>query len=139
MSRMLIVDDQREVCEFIADVAGDLGFETRIATKHRDFIALYHDFKPEVMVLDLSMPEFDGIEVMWLLADWGSRVRLLLVSGYDARLLNSARTLAQRGGLKVVNALTKPLDVDVLSREMTRLMNPHDDDDELALVNAPRR
>ena len=121
MSRLLIVDDQLDVCEFIADVAEELGFETRIATKHREFVELYRTFEPDAVVLDLSMPEKDGIEVMWLLADWQCRARLLLISGYDARLLNSARTLAERQGLRVVNALAKPLDIDVLGKELAKL------------------
>lgn len=121
MSRLLIVDDQPDICEFIADVAEELGFETRIASKHREFVELYRTFEPDAVVLDLSMPEKDGIEVMWLLADWQCRARILLISGYDSRLLNSARTLATGQGLKVVNALAKPLDIDILGRELAKL------------------
>ena len=64
------------------------------------------------MVLDLNMPEKDGIEVMRDLADKRCNPTFILVSGFDERVLHSAKQLAESKQLRVAKILSKPIDTE---------------------------
>jgi len=105
---MLIVDDEPEVAEVIAEFAGRAGYDVVCTSSPQAFDALYHDGL-DVVILDLWMPDVDGIELIRRLAARRSEARLILVSGFDQRVLESARQLAISHGLRVAGALGKPL------------------------------
>ncbi len=66
-------------------------------------------------MLDLMMPGTDGVELLRLLAEHAKGAKLCLISGSDARVLNSARRLGSAHGLNVIAALEKPLNMSVLN------------------------
>ena len=72
-----------------------------------------------MVVLDLWMPRRDGIELLRQLAARRSRARVILVSGFDERVLEAARRLATSYGLSVVGALTKPVRLAALTQLLT--------------------
>jgi CheY-like chemotaxis protein len=71
-------------------------------------------------VIDLMMPEVDGIEVLRYLGDRNFPAEIILISGYDKKVLNVAAQLATTLGLDVRASLEKPLNLaqlcDVLAR-----------------------
>jgi len=106
--RLLVVDDEPVIIEFICDVAEEVGFETvalQHANKFEEFFATGFD----AIVLDLVMPERDGIELLRFMAEQGTLVKIILISGYDTGVLNSAQKLAVEHGLNVIATLTKPI------------------------------
>ena len=66
----------------------------------------------DLVVLDLNMPEKDGIEVMRDLADKRCNPTFILVSGFDERVLHSAKQLAESKQLRVAKILSKPIDTE---------------------------
>ena len=59
--RVLVVDDDLETCEMMAQLLEFEGFEARMATNGRDALdQLASGFRPDVIVLDLMMPVMDG-------------------------------------------------------------------------------
>ncbi|MGI9132549.1 MAG: response regulator, partial [Rhodoferax sp.] len=64
--------------------------------------------KPDVIVLDLTMPEIDGIEIIETLADTGYAGRLILASGFIVDFIDLAAFLARARGLNLVGVLHKP-------------------------------
>jgi EAL domain-containing protein (putative c-di-GMP-specific phosphodiesterase class I) len=105
---MLIVDDEPDVAEIIAEFAGRAGYDVVTTSSPEAFDDLYRD-DLDVIVLDLWMPQVDGIELIRRLAERRSAARLVLVSGFDRRVLESASQLALSHGLHVAGALGKPL------------------------------
>ncbi len=79
-----------------------------------------------LLVIDLMMPDVDGIEVIRYLSDRGHTAEVVLISGYDKKVLNVAAQLATTLGLHVRAALQKPLnrgqlhEVFVRERDGTR-------------------
>jgi CheY-like chemotaxis protein len=112
--RMLVIDDEEDICETIAEIADGYKFETVTVSNPENVSSVLASFKPDFIMLDLMMPGTDGVELLRLLADHVRDARLCLISGSDSRVLNSARRLGSAHGLNVVAAMEKPLDITML-------------------------
>jgi CheY-like chemotaxis protein len=65
--RLLIVDDEPRFATFVERVAEPLGYEVEVTNHGRDFQAAYRRKRPDVVVIDMVMPDIDGNElVLWL-------------------------------------------------------------------------
>lgn len=62
--RILIIDDEPAVVESIIEVLSEEGFQCRGATDPEEGLALFEDFLPDVVLLDVRMPGMDGFEVL---------------------------------------------------------------------------
>jgi EAL domain-containing protein (putative c-di-GMP-specific phosphodiesterase class I)/ActR/RegA family two-component response regulator len=111
---MLIVDDEPDVADVIAEFATRAGYDVTTTSTPQAFDDVYHDAF-DVVILDLWMPGVDGIEIIRRLAARRSQARLVLVSGFDRRVLESAQQLAVSHGLRVAGALGKPLRLTALT------------------------
>lgn len=107
--RVLIVDDTESVARTIATVARSSGFEVELTLSAAEFQVRYVLFKPDIVVLDLAMPETDGIELLRFLEKAQSQARLIIVSGFDDNVLEGASRLGAARGLKVAGSLRKPI------------------------------
>ncbi len=123
LNKLLVIDDQPDLCEFIAEAASSIGFETRAVTNPEDFKTECLNFQPTVVVLDLQMPGTDGIELLRHLANTGSRAHVLVASGMDERVLATSQQVGRAQGLKMVGALQKPIllaDLEAALRKTVR-------------------
>jgi len=68
----------------------------------------------DLIILDLVMPDMDGVEVLRELADKVLGVSIVVMSGYDAGVLNSAMKLARARNLNVMSSLAKPFGIEKL-------------------------
>lgn len=60
--RILLVDDNEDAISSLAKLLALLGYEVRAATSGRDALVEGSLFRPQVVLLDLGMPEMDGFE-----------------------------------------------------------------------------
>ncbi|WP_340701137.1 sigma-54 dependent transcriptional regulator [Brevibacillus borstelensis] len=67
--RVLLVDDEINVRKALTTALRKVGYETKEASSGREALELLKDFRPEVMLLDLRMPEQDGMETLRRLRD----------------------------------------------------------------------
>jgi len=107
--RLLVVDDEPADRAAIARLARAQGCDIRVAADHGEMIALMRAWAPELLVLDIVMPEVDGLGILRSLAEQHCRTPVLLVSAYRDRL-KPARNLGRAYGVRVVGELTKPLE-----------------------------
>jgi EAL domain-containing protein (putative c-di-GMP-specific phosphodiesterase class I) len=108
-NRLLVVDDQPDILDFVGQVAESLGYDVRLVNNAQACRDSLRDFKPTMVILDLQMPETDGIELIRELANLGTRASILISSGMDQRVLASAEQLGIRRGLAMVGILQKPI------------------------------
>lgn len=114
-TEIIIVDDDPLVAEMLATVASLIGFKTHTYLHGAEFLS--HDIKSEdIVLLDLNMPGFDGIEVIRALSANQVSVSLILISGQDRGVLHSAEQLARAHSLDVIGSLSKPIQVPSLQR-----------------------
>ncbi|MEO9875566.1 MAG: response regulator [Anderseniella sp.] len=110
--RVLIVDDdpiQRAVLKQVFNSHGS----TTVAVAANGLVAIStiensaESF--DLIVLDLMMPEYDGIEFISYLESQNLKAGLLLISGLPQRVVEMSNTLAEASGLRSIGSLQKPI------------------------------
>jgi DNA-binding response OmpR family regulator len=119
--RLLLVDDEPVLAEFIASAARECGFEPILTANDEQFRDRFHDDPPDMVVLDLGMPGMDGVELLRFLAGEDYRSPVLIISGFDRRVLESAFRLGEALGLSMVGPLEKPVRLEELETVLTEL------------------
>ncbi|MBP7670102.1 MAG: response regulator [Ferrovibrio sp.] len=114
MTHLMVCDDEADICALVGEVGRQLGYTVSQVPRSTDFNAAYILQKPDIVVLDIVMPERDGIEIVLWLANQGYDGRVLLVSGYDPQHAHNALLLAQCRGLDIVTTLRKPVPLRLL-------------------------
>ncbi len=122
--RLLVIDDDAAIAEFVCAAARACGLSATAVADAPSFFAVLGRDDPAFVVLDLQMPEVDGIELMRHLSEAGCRARVVVMSGADARVLASAERLAKEYNLRVVGALKKPFPLNALT-SLLRLQVDH--------------
>lgn len=107
--RLLVIDDEPALADFVAQVAGDCGFLPIRTSDDRAFRDAMKNDMPDIVVLDLGMPGMDGVELLRFLATEGSKAPVLIISGFDRRVLESAFRLGEAHGLRMIGPLEKPV------------------------------
>ncbi|MBV1916292.1 MAG: EAL domain-containing response regulator [Pseudomonadales bacterium] len=109
-TQIIIVDDDPLIAEMLATAASMIGFQTLTFMHGVEFLS--YDVQPQdIVVLDLNMPGFDGIEVLRALSEKNISVALVLISGQDRGVLHSAEKLARAHAMDVIGSLTKPITI----------------------------
>ena len=122
-TRLLAVDDNSDSAELIARVASKCGYDARSMTDPSTLARVLDEWKPQVLTLDLCMPDEDGISVLSMLTQSGFSGHLLIISGQDEWFRKTASRLASARGLNVAEDLCKPVDLKALRELLTQLAN----------------
>ena len=115
MQRILVVDDEHLVADTLSLILGKCGFEARPAYSTNEALRPAADFRPHLLVCDITMPDRDGIELIEEMSRMLPECRVLVLTGYYdnlERVVEESRTLTYPAGL-----LTKPCHPAELVRE----------------------
>jgi EAL domain-containing protein (putative c-di-GMP-specific phosphodiesterase class I)/FixJ family two-component response regulator len=107
--RLLVVDDERIQRLIIARAVGNLGFVADAAASLDDALACLGDRAYDVVILDLSLGETDGISLLQALRDCGCDPVVIFISRLDDRIRIASMRLATAFGLRVAGSLHKPV------------------------------
>ncbi len=122
-ARLVVVDDDPGFGEFVRKVGSKLGFEVEVATTGEAFTTVFDRFKPTAVVLDVVMPDVEGIELIRWLAERDASVHVIVVTGFTPHYADIAKKLGEAKGLHSVAALTKPVKVADLKAALARTMD----------------
>ncbi|WP_118857456.1 response regulator [Sphingomonas mesophila] len=112
--RLLLIDDEPSLAAFVASAAEMSGFEPIETNRDADFQAAFDSERPAMVVLDLGMPGMDGVELLRFLSARGFDGPVLIISGFDRRVLDSAFRLGEELGLRMRGPIEKPARLDAL-------------------------
>jgi EAL domain-containing protein (putative c-di-GMP-specific phosphodiesterase class I) len=118
---LLVVDDEPDFAEFLAAVAGEVGYRCTTVSEVRGFEEAIRG-QVDLIMLDLVMPGADGIELLRMLARRHHPAGVILMSGFDKRVLASAEMLGKELGLQVRGHLQKPIRADELEAFLAALL-----------------
>lgn len=113
----LVIDDEEFMRDFLCTVVKKVGPENVLsASSGQEALDIISSRSEsfDFIFCDLQMPEMDGIEVIRHLADINCNAGVVLVSGEDQRILETAHSIAQVRGLNLIGSLTKPVSVESL-------------------------
>jgi DNA-binding response OmpR family regulator len=113
-SRILVIDDHRDFGDLVRRVAEKAGFEVMVTDTADRFRELCAAFAPDIICLDIVMPQEDGIELIRWLAGTGSRAAIYIISGHSPAYARAAIELGRSRGLNMEGALQKPVTLATL-------------------------
>jgi DNA-binding response OmpR family regulator len=119
--RLLLIDDEPALADFLANAARETGFEPVVASNDAEFREKFIELPPDMVALDLGMPGMDGVELLRFLADQQYRSPVLIVSGFDRRVLESAFRLGEAIGLSMAGPVEKPVRLEDLEAVLNQL------------------
>ena len=108
MTRVLVVDDEPQILRALRINLQARHYDVLTATSGRAALRLARDAEPDLVVLDLGLPDIDGIHVVQSLRAW-TAMPILILSG---RLNSAAKVAALDAGAD--DYVTKPFNVDEL-------------------------
>jgi excisionase family DNA binding protein len=108
---VLVIDDEEKVCRALAGMLQRIGCRVRTATRGRDGLALVREEPPDLILLDLKMPDMNGPQLLAELRAEHPHLPVVIVTGYpDGRLMLEA---SQHAPLMM---LAKPVEKELLER-----------------------
>ncbi len=105
-----LLDDEPDLLTLLSNVVVLSGLHAQSYTRASCFFDEVKTFQAgSILVLDLHMPEIDGVEVMRRLAKLDFPPALILVSGHDSGVLYAAEKLGRAHNLNILGSLIKPI------------------------------
>ena len=117
---ILAVDDNEVILSLISEVAKVNGYDLRTAHNAEEFFASYEKKKPALMMIDIVMPDMDGLEMIQRLAADDCQIPLVIMSGYEYVDDQGIKLLAKK--LNLVSFLRKPFDIAELMELFSNTM-----------------
>lgn len=108
MNRILVVDDDVQLCESLALTMQSLGNDVCRAYNGKEALDLEENYHPDLIVMDINMPIMNGVEAIKKLRARGSRGEILVLSGHRGGGGTFKELIEQ--GIKYI--LTKPVSMD---------------------------
>ena len=118
--RLLLIDDEPALADFVANAARESGFEPSVTSDAEAFRSRFRIDRPDAVALDLGMP-VDGVEMLRFLSDEEFEGPVLIISGFDRRVLESAFRLGEALGLTMMGPLEKPVRLEDLEQLLRRM------------------
>jgi CheY-like chemotaxis protein/anti-sigma regulatory factor (Ser/Thr protein kinase) len=117
--KVLIVDDEREVCRVMEELLKRLGYKAAYVRSGNSAIAKYKSWRPDVVLVDRSMPEMDGVSCSEQIMAYDPNAKILIISGYDADGPSGIDGEKKR---LIKGYLTKPIEMGRLSEELAHVL-----------------
>ena len=112
---LLVIDDEPHVAELMPDIFSDMPIDVLIARDARTGLRMLVEHHPRVVILDLNLRDTSGMKVLEQIAEFDSRIEVILVSGdYSSSLAIEA---IEKGA---ADFLSKPLPVAELRSRVER-------------------
>ena len=119
--KLLVIDDQNGITKVVEMIARQLGINARALNSSAEATETFLAFQPDVLMLDMIMPEKDGIDVLNEILLTGIPVKVVLTSGFGESYLRLAEGVAKFHDNPNVSILRKPFRRDELTKLLTDL------------------
>ncbi|MCJ7595912.1 MAG: response regulator, partial [Desulfobacterales bacterium] len=112
---ILVVDDEKDICEVLAISLSDLGYKVSTAGNGEEALSLFERVRPSIVLTDIRMPGIDGIELLRRIKQQYPETEVILITGHGDMDL-AIRSLK----LEATDFITKPINDDLLEVALKR-------------------
>ena len=119
--RLLAVEDDDNCSDLIVRTAARCGYVTRAAPDAERLRETIREWQPDVITLDLCLPNIDGMEVITLIKESAFTGTLIIISGQEQWIREFTSKVAIESGLNVPAHMSKPVDFPRLRELLTGL------------------
>lgn len=113
-NRLLVIDDELPIGRIVQKIAERCDYEVVVTDDPNVFLKQARLWRPTVIVMDLKMPNVDGIQLLRGLASDKCDANVVISSGSDPRILEAAVRLGQERGLTMSGMMPKPIRAETL-------------------------
>jgi DNA-binding response OmpR family regulator len=113
MSKMLIVDDEREICDFLKEFFSDREFDVSTASSGEEALHKIASENPKILLLDVTMPGIDGIDVLREVKERYPYIKVIMVTAVE-----TPDKMEEALRLGADNYITKPLSLEYLEKDV---------------------
>jgi two-component system response regulator HydG len=118
-NRILIIDDDTDLCTLLARFLSKNGYETELAYTGKKGIALFAEKKFDIVICDYRLGDMEGIEVISALKKLNPHVIVLIITGYS-----DIKTAVEVIRLGALDYITKPLIPDEVLSVLKKVLQP---------------
>jgi CheY-like chemotaxis protein len=116
---ILVVDDEEEILKAMQNLLKGLGYQPAIAGSGKDAVEKYEALKPEVVLMDINMPEMDGVNCAEKILDFNPDAKIAFITGYEVEGMDA---FGDRIKNSVKTFLTKPVELADLSTALSEML-----------------
>lgn len=116
-ARILVIDDEAIVCKSCKRVLEPEGYQVDTAQSSREGLKKADELTYDLVILDLKMPEIDGIEILRLLKEQNEEVQVIMITGYS-----TVETAVKAMKLGAFDYIPKPFTPDELSMTVAKAL-----------------
>jgi len=109
MKSILVIDDDALIRKTLSSHLAKQGFDVRTAEDGESGLRAYDEREPDLVLLDIRLPDADGLDVLRQIKERGGRSSVLIMTAYD-----DMKTTVEAVKLGAFEYLVKPLDVVAL-------------------------
>jgi DNA-binding response OmpR family regulator len=122
--RILVVDDDRDLVQTMQETLTLEGFEVITANDGEEGMEMAARGKPDLIILDVMMPNKHGYQVAKELAEAGNSVPVIMLTGVAEQMRGTNFSHAQALECPADDFISKPLNVQLLLKSIQRLLKP---------------
>ena len=115
---VLVVDDEPEILNAMNELLEYLGYKPEFASSGTEGLDKYKECKPDAVLMDINMPEMDGIACIEEILNYDPRAKISIISGYE---LDGINGLGQKAQESIQDYLPKPVGLSDLSALLAKM------------------
>lgn len=117
--RVLVVDDEPEIRYAMKGLLKYLGYRAEFASSGKEGLQKYMESKPDAVLMDINMPEMDGVACIEELFNYDPNANISIISGYEMEGING---LSEQNKDSLKEYLAKPIGLKDLSAVLVRML-----------------
>ncbi len=137
-NRLLVLDDDPFVPRWIRQVAEHEGYDVTVSADLQNVRTLYRTFRPTLILIDLTLGGYQGLDALRLLAAERCTMPVILTGAAEAGVLHSASRFGMTLDLSMAGIIAKPIELGQLRRALAAHVHGSADDDSSVIARMLR-